>query len=368
MKTLLCALFLTPAFAQTAPTVNALTLGGPVRLIPNAAAPGIAGPIDQPAEPARQKQAAAGVASAEQGQNQNQPPGAAPPANQNRPPANAAGRSRNRSVIKPKPGQMAIKPKDYQGATGYWHPFLRMPRFVGYDLKGIGTSPWHTSRKDAKWWLIFGGATGALISVDKYVSRNAPNPPWLEHLGNGVSYIGSAYTLLPISAAFYFGGTRFHSDHFRETGLIAFETLATTGILLEGMKAVFDRQRPLEGAGNGEFGAAKSRLDSSFPSGHAMSTFAMASVVAHEYPHKRWVQILAYSYASVVIGARLAANKHFPGDVCAGGAIGWFTGDYIYGKRHNPALDKKPTITQRIIDHIHIGGPENQAGSSAVSF
>lgn len=336
MKILLCVLFLAPAFAQTAPP---------------------------PAAPAPATTTVAAASPADPDQNQ-PPANAAGPANpdQNRPPANAAGQSRNRSVIKPKPGQLVIKPKDYQNATGYWHPFARMPRFVGYDLKAIATSPFHTSKKDAKWWLIFGAATGGLIAADKYVSKNAPNPPWLEHLGDDVSYLGEPYTLLPISAAFYFGGTKYHSDHFRETGLIAFETLADVSIVLEGMKLIFGRQRPLEGAGNGEFEASTARWNSSFPSGHAIETFALASVVAHEYPHKRWVQILAYSYAAGVMGARLAANKHFPGDVCAGGAIGWFVGDYVYGKRHNPALDKKPTITQRIIDHVHIGGPEFQAG------
>jgi hypothetical protein len=40
----------------------------------------------------------------------------------------------------------------------------------------------------------------------------------------------------------------------------------------------------------------------------------------------------------------------------AGGAIGWFVGDLVYGRRHNPDLDKKPTITRNILDHLSIGG------------
>ena len=285
------------------------------------------------------------------------PPASEPaPANQDKPPANTAGRSRDRSVLKPKPGSEAIKPKDYSDATGYWHPFARMGKYTLIDQKSIWTSPFHTSKKDAKWWLIFGGATGGLIAADKYVSKSAPNPHWLDHLGNDVSYLGEPYALLPIAAGFYFGGTKYGSDHFRETGLLSFEALADVTVVELALKSVFDRQRPLEGAGNGEFEASTSpRWNSSFPSGHAIETFALASVIAHEYPHKRWVQILAYSYAAGVVGARLAANKHFPGDVMAGGAIGWFVGDYVYGKRHNPALDKKPTITREILDHLRIG-------------
>lgn len=59
------------------------------------------------------------------------------------------------------------------------------------------------------------------------------------------------------------------------------------------LKSVFDRQRPLEGPGNGEFEASSgARYSSSFPSGHAIETFALASVFAHEYSHKPWVQVL----------------------------------------------------------------------------
>lgn len=285
------------------------------------------------------------------------PPDGIPQTDQSKPPANAAGQSSNRSVTKPKPGAQAIKPKDYSTASGYWHPFSRMALYTLQDQKAIWTSPFHTSKKDAKYWLIFGGATGALIAVDKYVSRNAPNPPWLERLGTDVSYLGEPYTLLPIAAGFYFGGTKWGSDHFRETGLLTFEALANVTIVELVLKSVFDRQRPLEGQGNGEFWASTSpRWNSSFPSGHAIETFALASVFAHEYRHTTWVKVLAYSYAGGVVGARLAANKHFPGDVMAGGAIGWFVGDYVYGKRHNPALDKNPTVTQRIFDHVRIGG------------
>jgi membrane-associated phospholipid phosphatase len=275
---------------------------------------------------------------------------------QDKPPANAQGQSADQAVLKPKPGQEAIKPKDYHDVSGYWHPMLRMGTFVVHDQATMWTSPFHTSKKDAKWWVIFGGATGGLIAADKYISKNAPTSPGLVRAGDDVSYLGQAYTLLPISAAMYFGGTAFHDDHFRETGLLAFETLADVTIAQVALKSVFDRQRPLQGQGNGEFEASTGpRYNSSFPSGHAIETFALASVIAHEYPHKKWVQVAAYGYAAGVVGARLAANQHFPGDVMAGGAIGWFVGDFVYGKRHNPGLDKKPSITQNVLDHVNIG-------------
>src|SRR5215475_10450466 len=102
MKILLCVLALMPAFAQTAPPADAPVLPFLLPAVAEAPAPLTAGWL---AEPAGQTE-------------------------QNRPPANAAGQSRNQSVLKPKPGQLVIKPKDYHDASGYFHPFTRMPRFV----------------------------------------------------------------------------------------------------------------------------------------------------------------------------------------------------------------------------------------------
>jgi membrane-associated phospholipid phosphatase len=315
--------------------------------------------------------------------NQTQPPANQPPANQ--PPANQSSADQppaspgqqtpsqtpptqpapaqngisapaaNPSALGVKPGTEALKNKDLYEGTGYLHPFRRMSKFVLTDQKRIWTSPFHTKKSDAKYWAIFGGATAALIATDKYVSHAAPNPSWLEHLGDDVSYLGEPYTLLPIAAGFYFYGSAKGHERFREAGLLSFETLANVTILELVLKSITNRDRPLEGNGNGLFFTSQSpRWDSSFPSGHAIETFALASVFAHEYHDKFWVKFLAYAYAGGVVGARLAANKHFPGDVMAGGAMGWFTGDYVYAKRHNPGLDTKRSITQKIFDHVRI--------------
>jgi len=261
----------------------------------------------------------------------------------------------DRSVLDVKPGEEAIKNKDLFESSGYFHPFMRMPKFVLRDQKAIWTSPFHTSKSDAKWWLIWGGATGALIATDKYTVKELPNTSSQRRIGTYTSNIGAAYSLVPISAGFYFLGTAFHSDHFRETGMLGFETLIDTTIVESVIKIATHRARPLEGDGKGHFwDSSGSFLNASFPSGHAINTFALASIFAHEYRHNIIVPITAYSLAGLVVGARIAAQKHFPGDVMAGGAMGWFIGDYVYGKRHNPNVNKNP-ISWRIMDHFRIG-------------
>ena len=62
--------------------------------------------------------------------------------------------NRDRSVLNVKPGAEAIKPKDYYERSGTLHPFRRMPKFILVDQYKIWTSPFHTSKRDAKCWAI----------------------------------------------------------------------------------------------------------------------------------------------------------------------------------------------------------------------
>jgi len=260
-----------------------------------------------------------------------------------------------RSALEVKPGSPVIKQKDIWNETGFFHPFVRMPRYVLQDQKAIWTSPAHTARSDIKYWAIFGTVTAALIASDKYSTKALPNSSTQVSVSNWASRFGSAYFLIPASAGFYLLGTRKKDERFRETGLLCFESLIDVNVVAEGIKLAAGRSRPYQDDGNGHFEDTPNRWSSGFPSGHAISTWSMASIVAHQYPHPRIVPILAYALASTVVAARIGARQHFPGDVMAGSAMGWFIGDFVYGKRHNRELDHKPTIAEKIIDHVQLG-------------
>jgi membrane-associated phospholipid phosphatase len=261
-----------------------------------------------------------------------------------------------RSALEVSPGGQVIKQKDLWEGTGYFHPFVRMPKYILQDQKAIWTSPFHTAKADVKFWVIAGLATGALIANDKRIVRDLPNSRNQVTVSNWGSRFGAAYTLIPVSSAFYFIGTPSHNERFRETGLLAFETLIDSNIVVQVIKLAADRARPTESDGKGHFlDSPNGRWNSSFPSGHAINTWAMASVIAHQYPHPRIVPILAYGLATTVVVSRVGARKHFPSDVVAGSAMGWFIGDYVYGRRHNRDLDQKRTISQKLLDHVHFG-------------
>jgi len=68
----------------------------------------------------------------------------------------------------------------------------------------------------------------------------------------------------------------------------------------EVLKPVTGRQRPLEGDGGGHFFHG----GDGFPSGHTLESFALASVIAHQYHDNTRVVVQAYGLATMAGGRR----------------------------------------------------------------
>src|SRR5579863_4804439 len=147
------------------------------------------------------------------------------------------------------------------------------------DQKQIWTSPFRMKRRDVKWWLIFGAATGALFAMDHRTSQQLPNTADQMAYSKDVSRLGAAYTLFPIAGGLYLGGVLAGDSKLRDTGFLGGEALVDSLIVSEVLKAATGRQRPLEGDGGGHFFHGSD----GFPSGHTIESFALASVIAYEY-------------------------------------------------------------------------------------
>jgi membrane-associated phospholipid phosphatase len=120
--------------------------------------------------------------------------------------------------------------------------------------------------------------------------------------------------------------------------LLGAEALIDSSIVVTALKTASQRQRPSEDHSSGEFFEG----GSSFPSGHAISAWSLATVIAQEYGHHRpLVQIGAYGLATAVSLSRYTGRNHFLSDVLVGSAIGYGIGRYVYHKHHDPALDAR---------------------------
>ncbi|MBS1855279.1 MAG: phosphatase PAP2 family protein [Acidobacteria bacterium] len=212
-----------------------------------------------------------------------------------------------------------------------WRSF---PRRIWQDQKGIWSSPFHATTRSGKWWGLFGSVTAGLVASDRWTSKQLPNTSGQIDVSSITSRFGAAYSVGPGVMALYLGGTLRGDARMREAGLIGAEAVADTFLVGETLKMVTWRERPLEGSGNGRFWRGATKWDSSFPSGHAMQAWAVASVIAHEYPRPRIIPVAAYSVASMVMVSRFTQRRHFAADVVAGAAAGWFIGNYVFHKRH----------------------------------
>lgn len=124
-------------------------------------------------------------------------------------------------------------------------------------------------------------------------------------LGNGVSDA-------VIAGTFALGG-----DRARRTSIEGLQALVGVAVTSTVMKHVFREARPESDAGRKSWFGAFSA--DSFPSGHAMSAFALATVISMNYP---WAAPIAYPAAGYVGFSVIKRGWHWPSDVLVGTTMG----------------------------------------------
>jgi len=212
------------------------------------------------------------------------------------------------------------------------------------DQKAIWTAPLHVERSDAKWMLPSGIGLMTLIATDRTTGDEIFESRGQLGASRGISYAGSVYGLGAVAGGFYLFGRKKNDYRARETGVLSAEALIDSVIVGSALKGITQRGRPSTGHERSEFFEG----GNSFPSGHSTQAWAVATVIANEYKHRRAVQIAAYSAATAVSIARFTGQKHYLSDVVAGSALGYAIGRYVYSAHHqDPAISKSvwPQIT-----------------------
>lgn len=218
---------------------------------------------------------------------------------------------------------------------------------IVYDQEAIFTSPFHANRHNALQWLVPMAVTGALIASDTHIANAFENSKGQVRWGGRISDIGASYTLIPIIAGSYVYGAWRDNPKGREIGVLGTESVLDSLIVVGVLKEVFRRNRPDE-KNPGDFWGG----GTSFPSGHAIQIWSIASLLDHEYKHKKIVGITAYSLAGIVSAARIAAQKHFASDVVAGGTMGWFIGRYVYDTHMSHLAHTHSSLVPMIVPQV----------------
>lgn len=198
------------------------------------------------------------------------------------------------------------------------------------DQRAIWTLPFHIHSGDTKWLLPLGLSTAALMATDRHTAGALDNNQTRLDVSRYISYAGSTYSAGGVAAAFYLVGRAGHNTRARETGLLGAEALVDSGIVALALKGITQRPRPRIDDASGEF---FDRGDS-FPSGHAIQAWSLATVIANEYKKHRVVEFGAYGLATAVSIARFTGRNHFLSDVLVGSAMGYGIGRYVYRTHH----------------------------------
>lgn len=173
------------------------------------------------------------------------------------------------------------------------------------------------------------GTTGALLALDPHEGAYFRNTSSF-HTFNSVftSNVTIAGTIL-VPASLYVAGLARKDAKMQRTALLAGEAVADAEILNEVLKVATQRTRPSSFMAHGNFSdswferGTFSGTGGSFPSGHTIAAFSVATVVARRYGNHRWVPYAAYGAAALVGFSRLSLSAHFASDVFVGGVLGY---------------------------------------------
>ena len=240
----------------------------------------------------------------------------------------------------------------YPGDTESVKPLAR--KIIGtvlLDQKEIWTSPFHMHKSDAKWWLGFGALGAALIATDHQTSHLLENSKGQVQWGNRLSTIGASYTLIPLVAGFYTFGVFEENAKARETAVLGGEALLDSLIVVSVLKPIAGRNRPNAADDPGNF------FDGgvSFPSGHAIETWSLASVISYEYGHTKVAPFIACGLAGLVTASRFTARQHFASDLVVGGGMGWFIGRYVWKTHQDHSIHPHSRIHAQFMPEFDPG-------------
>jgi membrane-associated phospholipid phosphatase len=226
---------------------------------------------------------------------------------------------------------------------------------LGHDQKSIWLFPLKAAR--GRHWKPAAAivlATAGLVALDPhdtpYFRRTTTFTQFNKVFSGTNMEVGTA--VVPIS---FYAVALARKDLFgQHTALLAGEAVADAEILTTVMKDIDRRLRPSDIPPNGDFSdtwfkghGSLLRGEGSFPSGHTIAAFSVATVFADRYRRHRWAPWVAYGLAGLVGFSRITLQAHFPSDIFAGAALGSVISHYVV-LRHISILMRSSDLRQQL--------------------
>ena len=221
-------------------------------------------------------------------------------------------------------------PAQTPGSAAGWRDvsLRRLPANFLSDQKDLWLFPEKLAH--GRHWLptiVVIGVTTGLLAADPHDVSYFRRTTTFDGFNRVMSGRATTLEIGLVPAAFYGIGLVRKRPYMEKTALFAGEAFADSMVVYGVINAVTRRLRPSDMPPQGPFSdtffRGKSVFGSSFPSGHTIEAFAVATVIARRYKNHRWVPWVAYGVAGTIAFSRVTLQSHFPADVFLGAALGY---------------------------------------------
>jgi membrane-associated phospholipid phosphatase len=198
-------------------------------------------------------------------------------------------------------------------------------------------------------WLVWGGValiTGILINNDEIIYRDIKDfqnrNEWVDKASPIFSGLCEGYPF-PIAGIFLAGGWLFKDKKMVETGSLAIQAMLHSFVVVQAVKHLTGRERPSWNDGIDQWHWLKgfftryepgqwARYDAFF-SGHTVTIWSLATVIAHQYNKGPFVPVICYTLAALGGLATITEDLHWISDVFVGAVVGYAIGRFVVKRR-----------------------------------
>lgn len=199
-------------------------------------------------------------------------------------------------------------------------------------------------------WMPLAAGSGATLLI--YALRTETDDPLQQSwsvqkpLGSTSQYgndLGQGIPNFLYAAGMAIDGWGFDHKKSKGRSILMLKAWIYSGLVADGLKFAFREPRP-----NGSSDLA------AFPSGHATTAFAFASVVGAE--HEWYWSVPAYAMAAFIGASRINDNMHWLHDVVGGATLGLSYGLGLYYRSHSEETPKPATTAYQILPTDRMDG------------
>ena len=154
------------------------------------------------------------------------------------------------------------------------------------------------------------------------------------NLNSAIYSMGEGLTSAVLSGCLFTAGKIKHDYRLIQTGSQIMQAQLAVGLLTQTIKRITGRESPFRATeaggewrplpGFSAYQSGTSHYDA-FPSGHLASMMATVTVLAMNYPEKRWIRPTGYGLISLVGFAMINNGVHWAGDYPLALGIGYIT-------------------------------------------